>query len=90
MTFTVDKCLKEGIKDFAMVHDSYGTHSPNMVKLNDKLRESFVEMYRDNDVLQNLYDSAVSTLAEGTEVPEPPPRGTLNIEEVLQSDYFFA
>jgi len=90
LTFTVDKCLKEGITDFAMVHDSYGTHSPNMVKLNDKLREAFVEMYRDNDVLQNLYDSAVNTLAEGTEIPEPPPRGTLNIEEVLQSDYFFA
>ena len=90
LTFTVDKCLKEGITDFAMVHDSYGTHSPNMVKLNDKLREAFVEMYRDNDVLQNLYDSAVSTLTEGTEIPEPPPRGTLNIEEVLQSDYFFA
>ncbi len=90
LTFTVDKCLKEGITDFAMVHDSYGTHSPNMVKLNDKLREAFVEMYRDNDVLQNLYDSAVSTLAEGTEIPEPPPRGRLNIEEVLQSDYFFA
>ena len=90
LTFTVDKCLKEGIKDFAMVHDSYGTHSPNMVKLNDKLREAFVEMYRDNDVLQNLYDSAVNTLTEGTEIPEPPPRGTLNIEEVLQSDYFFA
>jgi DNA-directed RNA polymerase len=90
LTFTVDKCLKEGIKDFAMVHDSYGTHSPNMIKLNNMLREAFVEMYRDNDVLQNLYDSAVSTLAEGTEVPEPPPRGTLNIEEVLQSDYFFA
>lgn len=90
LTFTVDKCLKEGITDFAMVHDSYGTHSPNMVKLNDKLREAFVEMYRDNDVLQNLYDSAVNTLTEGTEIPEPPPRGTLNIEEVLQSDYFFA
>ena len=90
LTLTVDKCLKEGVTDFAMVHDSYGTHSPNMVKLNDKLREAFVEMYRDNDVLQNLYDSAVNTLAEGTEIPEPPPRGSLEIEEVLNSDYFFA
>ena len=90
LTLTVDKCLKEGVTDFAMVHDSYGTHSPNMVKLNDKLREAFVEMYRDNDVLQNLYDSAVNTLTEGTEIPEPPPRGSLEIEEVLNSDYFFA
>ena len=90
LTMTVDKCLKEGIKDFAMVHDSYGTHSPNMVMLNDKLREAFVEMYRDNDVLQNLYDSAVTSLAEGTEIPKPPEQGSLNIEEVLYSDYFFA
>lgn len=90
LTLTVDKCLKEGIKDYAMVHDSYGTHSPNMVTLNNKLREAFVEMYRDNDVLSDLYTYAVTSLKEGTEVPEPPVKGCLNIEEVLQSDYFFA
>ena len=90
LTYTVDKCLKEGVTDFAMVHDSYGTHSTNMPMLNDKLREAFVEMYKDNDVLQNLYDSAVTTLAEGTDIPLPPQKGTLNIEEVLKSDYFFA
>jgi len=90
LTLTVDKCLKEGIKDFAMVHDSYGTHSPNMVTLNNKLREAFVEMYRDNDVLSDLYAYAVTSLKEGTEVPEPPTKGCLNIEEVLHSDYFFA
>ena len=90
LTLTVDKCLKEGIKDFAMVHDSYGTHSPNMVTLNNKLREAFVEMYRDNDVLSDLYTYAVTSLKEGTEVPVPPTKGCLNIEEVLKSDYFFA
>ena len=90
LTLTVDKCLKEGITDFAMVHDSYGTHCTNMPKLNEKLREAFVEMYRDNDVLLNLYDSAVSTLQEDTDIPKPPERGSLAIEEVLNSDYFFA
>ena len=90
LTLTVDKCLKEGIVDFAMVHDSYGTHCTNMPQLNEKLREAFYEMYRDNDVLQNLYDSAVTSLAEGTDIPNPPPKGCLNIGEVLHSDYFFA
>lgn len=90
LTLTVDKCLKAGVTDFAMVHDSYGTHSPNMVLLNDKLREAFVEMYRDNDVLQNLYDYAVTTLPDGTDVPLPPQKGDLVIEEVLKSNYFFA
>jgi DNA-directed RNA polymerase len=90
LTFTVGKCVESGVTDFAMVHDSYGTHSPNMPMLNDKLREAFVEMYKEHDVLQNLYDSAVTTLTEGTDVPLPPTKGELDIEEVLKSDYFFA
>jgi len=90
LTATVVKCVEDGVTDFAMVHDSYGTHSPNMPLLNDRLREAFVEMYKNNDVLQNLYDSAVTTLAEGTDVPLPPTQGTLDIDEVLKSDYFFA
>ena len=90
LTFTVGKCLENNVTDFAMVHDSYGTHSPNMPLLNDKLREAFVEMYKEHDVLQNIYDSAVTTLKEGTDVPLPPTKGQLNIEEVLNSDYFFA
>jgi DNA-directed RNA polymerase len=90
LTFTVGKCLENNVTDFAMVHDSYGTHSPNMPLLNDRLREAFVEMYKEHDVLQNIYDSAVTTLKEGTDVPLPPNRGKLNIEEVLNSDYFFA
>ena len=90
LTFTVGKCVENGVTDFAMVHDSYGTHSPNMPMLNDKLREAFVEMYKEHDVLQNIYDIAVTTLTEGTDVPLPPTKGELDIEEVLKSDYFFA
>lgn len=90
LTMTVHECLKDGIIDYAMVHDSYGTHSPNMPQLNKRLREAFVKMYEENDVLQNIYDAAVTTLPQGTEVPAPPERGTLNLQDVLKSDYFFA
>lgn len=90
LTFTVDKCIKAGVVDFAMVHDSYGTHSPNMPLLNMKLREAFVEMYKEHDVLLNLYTHAVTSLGDEVVVPPPPQRGTLDIEEVLLSDYFFA
>lgn len=90
LTFTVDKCVKDGIVDFAMVHDSYATHSPNMPLLNNRLREAFVEMYKHNDVLKDLYDSAVYTLKDGTDVPLPPEQGCLDIDEVMLSPYFFA
>ena len=90
LTMTVHECLKDGIIDYAMVHDSYGTHSPNMPQLNKRLREAFVKMYEDHDVLLNLYESAVSTLPQETLVPAPPSRGNLDLQDVLKSDYFFA
>ena len=90
LTLTVSKCVDAGLIDFAMVHDSYGTHSPNMPLLNDKLREAFVEMYEEHDVLLDLYTNAVATLPQEVLVPPPPKKGTLNLKEVLESDYFFA
>ena len=90
LTETVVRCLKDGVTDFAMVHDSYGTHCTNMPLLNQRLREAFVDMYKQNDILQNLYDNAVTTLAEDTEIPLPPIKGKLDLDQVLKSDYFFA
>lgn len=88
LTLTVNKCVDAGIEDFAMVHDSYGTHSPNMPLLSNLLREAFVEMYEEHDVLQELKDY-VSLYVSG-DLPEVPAKGTLDIREVLKSPYFFA
>ncbi len=90
LTLTVHECLKDGIIDFAMVHDSYATHSPNMPLLNKRLREAFVAMYKEHDVLRCLYDDAVASLPEGTVVPQPPEKGGLDLDDILKSDYFFA
>lgn len=88
LTLTVNKCVDVGIEDFAMVHDSYGTHSPNMPALSTLLREAFVDMYEDNDVLEQLR-SYVSSYVDG-DLPEVPQKGDLDITEVLHSPYFFA
>ena len=89
LTFCVNRCIDEGIDSFAMVHDSYATHSPNMPKLNNILREEYVRMYSENDVLCQLYDRAVAKFPD-EEIPEPPQKGSFEISEILQSDYFFA
>ena len=87
---TVNRCVDVGITDFSMVHDSYGTQSPYMPTMVNIIRESFVDMYEQNDVLQQLYDHAVKVLPEGAEIPKPPERGDLSLREVLQSEYFFS
>lgn len=89
LTLTVNNCLDEGITDFAMVHDSYGTHSPNMKRLGEVLRESFVTMYKENDVMQQLYDRAAGKIGT-SDLPEIPSKRNLDLDKVLQSKYFFS
>ena len=89
LTMTVNKCIDAGIQDFAMVHDSYGTHSPNMQRMSELLREAFVEMYQENDVLNQLYTLAKQNL-DTMDIPEPPKAGDLDMSKVLKSKYFFA
>ena len=88
LTLTVNKCLDANMGDFSMVHDSYGTHSPNMPIMSQILREEFVKMYQDNDVLGQLRDHACQTLGD-TSLPMPPSKGNLDLSKVLESYYFF-
>lgn len=88
LTLTVNKCYDQGIRDFAMVHDSYGTHSPNMPLLSNLLREAFVEMYTSSDLLEDLRTYVF--LSTGEDVGPAPSKGSLDIHKVLESKYFFA
>mgnify|MGYP002552211251 CR=1 FL=1 len=42
---TVNGCLAQNIGNFAMIHDSYGTHAADSVALAATLRRTFVEMF---------------------------------------------
>lgn len=91
LALTVNACFEEGIRSFAMIHDSYGTHAANTTTLNRVLREKFVEIYRE-DWLARLYDE-VSAYAPEADIPSPyaeHPRGSFNIEEVLDAEFFFS
>lgn len=88
LTKTINRCTEEGIVDFAMVHDSYGTHSPSMPRMSRILREEFVKLYENNDVLRQLKDH-VESYTEG-DLPEPPEKGELDLKKVLESPYFFS
>lgn len=89
MTKTINQCRGYNMNDFAMVHDSYGTHSTHMPRMSNIIREEFVKMYEEHDVLTELRDHAIHLL--GTrDIPLPPAMGDLDIRNVLHSEYFFA
>jgi DNA-directed RNA polymerase len=75
-----------------MIHDSYGTLAADMPMLGACLRQAFVQMYSDHDVLTELRDSLLQQLpaSQHKKLPPVPPKGSLDIRSVLQSDFFFA
>ena len=85
---TVTKCGQEGIYDFCMIHDSYGTHSPNCDKMGEILRNETFSMFS-VDRLSELYCSLKNSNPR-IDIPTPPPLGTFDVSEVKQSKYFFS
>lgn len=78
-----------GLTDYAMIHDSFGVHACDVTTLNLIIRETFIEQYKPNR-LEELKDSLQAQLPEGVELPPLPPTGTLDLNGVLSSEYFFA
>jgi DNA-directed RNA polymerase len=87
---TVVRVAAEGIQSVSMIHDSYGTHAGNAWALARCLREEFVRMYSETDVLARFKADLQAMLPENKELPELPIAGSLDLSQVLESPFFFA
>jgi len=87
MHSTVLLSLGEGIKDFAMIHDDFGTHATNIDKLHKTIRRAFLWLHGRHNPLLNLKTDLEAF--SGVELPALPRRGTLDLKEVTNSLYFF-
>ena len=81
----------DGVTDFAMIHDSYGCHAGYASLLRDNLRQAFVDQYS-KPVLDNFRNELLEQLPPELQemLPELPPMGDLDLEQVKHSEYFFA
>ncbi len=66
-----------------MIHDDYGTHAADTQELYEIIRQSFVEMYSTHNPLEDFAKSY-------NIMNELPKFGTLDIQEVIESEYFFS
>ena len=87
LTLTINRCLDHGIRDFHMVHDSYGTRAEDAPLMARLLRETFAEMFSE-DLLTQFVEE-VRMYAPDATIPDPPALGTLDPTVVLDSTHFF-
>ena len=88
----LNKCKEQGVSCFMTVHDCYGTYATDTDTSARLLREAFVEIYR-LPILDYFTQDILSEFTEAEQqkiqLPEKPEVGNLDIEEVLNSSYFF-
>lgn len=75
------------ITNLACIHDDFGTDAEHTEDLHKAIREAFVELYSKYNPLQDFKDTQEEAI--GYELPELPSKGTLDINQVLESKYFF-
>ena len=85
---TVNRLYSEGLRDFAMVHDSYGVHACDVDNLRSVLAKEFYAIHK-----HSISDQFIAELREANpeiKLPDPLPKGELDLEDVLQANYLFS
>jgi len=92
MMLCLTASLDAGIASFAMIHDSYATHAADTEVFYSCIRRSFIEMYLQSDVLSDFRADILWQLPEELHhtIPPLPSSGSLDLNLVAQSDFFFA
>jgi DNA-directed RNA polymerase len=73
------------------IHDCFGTTAPHAKRLNEIIREQFVQLHENYNWLEQALASAKRDLPKSAhdKLPRLPQRGNLNLSSVLQSFFAF-
>ena len=86
----VCKAYDAGITDFAVIHDSFGVLAPDVDLMNKSLRESFVDIFHNKNLLKNFSEEIQTQVSKDkrNKIPAVPEKGTLDVSQVMHSEYF--
>ena len=93
LLLTVLTAKANGVEDFFLIHDSFGTVPADTDTMYHSVRHSFVELYQDYCLFTDLKTQVGKQLSyDGLEKldAEIPDKGNLNLKEVLESEYCFS
>lgn len=86
MRASINKALDKGITDFGMIHDSFGVHAAEMdTFISQCVKPAFIEMYQ-HDVLEQFK----ARLPNDISLNPLPAQGSLDLNGVMESEFFFS
>lgn len=83
---TVELLKNQGVNNFALIHDSYGTHAADTEKLFKTVKEAYIEIFSG----EPLYDFVEQTAPFRALEAKKLMKNDMNIDEVRNSDYIFS
>lgn len=81
-----------GIDSIQVIHDSFGCHAGKTELFYNIIRQTFVDLYTDNDPLEDFENHvrANVTEEEALAITPRPTKGSLDLQGVLESKYCFS
>ena len=90
LMLTVLSAKEEGIANFSLIHDSFGTHAGSTDRFFQIIREAFVDMYESYCPFEEVLEQAMVRIDDETKLPSLPAIGDWELREVLDATYAFA
>lgn len=78
-----------GIQSVSWIHDQASTHAPYVSILQNEIKESAIEVFS-MDILGTFKAEVTAMLPPGVTIPDPPERGSFDLNRLRSADYFFA
>jgi DNA-directed RNA polymerase len=85
LVMTVQEMKHLGVTDVMCIHDSIGTHACNVPIMKEELRRCMYDLYRHSPLVNFRFQ--ILELVDSVQMY--PKRGTYDIDDVLDSEYFF-
>lgn len=87
---TVNALADNGVTSVSTVHDSFAVCAADSATLARVLREEFIRLYTERDVLADLHRQLAAQWPDPRQCPDPPAKGTLDLHGILDQPYFFS
>lgn len=83
-------CVEAGVRDFSLIHDSFGVHANDTETMYVAVRQSLINMYDGYCPLEEIRRQTYDAIDAKEKVPAVPGKGDLDLSRILQADYAFA